>query len=409
MKHVLLLLSAMLLFSCQKEKTTPAQTKSTATADSLTATLQEFYDRGHFNGLSVSIADANGVLYSKGFGYADGSTKKPYTAQTAQPLGSVSKTFIGIAMLKAQELGLLNLDDDVNRYLPFKLENPNAKGGTITLRHIATHTSGINDTDAYTQHSYILFANEKSAYNGGEVMNTPSAELPVAQYLKECLTPGGKYYLPDVWGNYKPGERYTYSNFGAATAALTIEKASGMPYDAFVEKYVLQPLKMNRTHFNNKPEVAKEISILYNDTVTAIAPYHLITYADGGLASTADDMGNYLSELIKGYNGKGTLLKPESYKDYFKPVLTDKNFAEAPDAENPFSDEYNSGLFIAHTPAGYVGHTGGDPGVASMMFFDPKTGRGYFLMVNTGINNKAGMKVFYGIYEALVKNAVKLP
>jgi CubicO group peptidase (beta-lactamase class C family) len=409
MKKLLLLFITILLISCGKNKTAHDNVVAIHRKDSLTTALYNFYKQGHFNGLGVAISGADGNLYSKGFGFADLADKMPYTEQTLQTIGSVSKTFIGLALLKAQEMGKLNLDDGVNKYLPFILKNPNAGQAVITIRHLATHTSGINDTKAYSKFNYILYGNDRGAYAGDEIMNLQDAFVPMEELLKEALTEDGKYYSPDAWSVNKPGSRYVYTNFGAAIAALILERATGIPYDAFVEQYIFHPIKMDNTHFNNKPEVAERMSVLYADSVTAIKPYWLITYPDGGVASTADDMGKYIIELIKGYNGRGTLLKPESYKQYFKAYLSATHFAAPRSTKNPYSDEYNSGLFIAYTPAGYIGHTGGDPGVASMLYFDPKLGKGCFIMVNTGINNRAGMKAFYGIYDAMVKYAAKLP
>lgn len=410
MKLLSLLAACVLFCSCQKNKH-DGQTNTLARThakDSLRRQFSELQKQGYFNGVGVAISDTSGTLYSKGFGFQDIQDKSAYTLQTIQTIGSVSKTFIGLALLKAQELGKLHLDDDASNYLPFTLRNPNYLQDKISIRDIATHTSGINDTDAYLQHNYILYGNEKGKYNGDEHMNPPSAAIAMADFLKEVLVKGGKFYSNDVWGNYAPGSKYAYSNFGAATAALIIKKATGLPYDRFVEKYILQPLKMTRTHFNNNETVAKSMSVLYMDSVTAIQPYHLITYPDGGLASSAQDMGRYLTELIKGYKGKGTLLTPESYREYFKQYLSESHFTVPRSTKNPYSDEYNSGLFIAHTPAGFIGHTGGDPGVASLLYFNPKTGKGAYMVVNTGINSKTGMKCFYNMYDLLIKYSDKL-
>lgn len=410
MKLLSLFAVCVLFCSCQKNKQNESREMMARvhTKDSLITQLSELQTQGYFNGVGVAIADSSGTLLSRGFGFHDVQAKTAYTPQTVQTIGSVSKTFIGLALLKAQELGKLNLDDDASAYLPFALRNPNHPHDKITIRHIATHTSGINDTDAYLQHNYILYGNEKGKYNGDEYMNPPSAALSMPDFLKEVLVKGGKFNSNDVWGNYTPGSKYAYSNFGAATAALIIEKATGQSYGRFVEQYILQPLKMSHTHFNNNQAVAKSMSVLYMDSVTAIKPYHLITYPDGGLASSPQDMGRYLTELINGYKGKGTLLTAESYREYFKQYLSESQFSAPRSTKNPYSDEYNSGLFIAHTPAGFIGHTGGDPGVASLLYFNPKTGKGAYMVVNTGINSKPGMKCFYNMYDLLIKYTEKL-
>lgn len=410
MKLLSLFAVCFLSCSCQKNKQNEPRdvVARIHTKDSLITQLSELQTQGYFNGVGVAVADSSGTLLSRGFGFRDVQAKTAYTPQTVQTIGSVSKTLIGLALLKAQELGKLNVDDDASDYLPFTLRNPDYLHNKITIRHIATHTSGINDTDAYLQHNYILYGNEKGKYSGDEHMNPPSAAMAMAGFLKSVLVKGDKFNSNDVWGNYAPGSKYAYSNFGAATAALIVEKATGLSYDRFIGKYILQPLKMTQTHFNSNEAVAKSMSVLYMDSVTAIQPYHLITYPDGGLASSPQDMGRYLAELIKGYRGKGTLLTAESYREYFKQYLSESHFSAQRSTKNPYSDEYNSGLFIAHTPAGFIGHTGGDPGVASLLYFNPKTGKGAYMVVNTGINSKPGMKCFYNMYDLLIKYSDKL-
>jgi CubicO group peptidase (beta-lactamase class C family) len=128
----------------------------------------------------------------------------------------------------------------------------------------------------------------------------------------------------------------------------------------------------------------------------------MITYPDGNFITSANDMGKYLSELIKGYAGHGTLLKKESYAELFRQQLTPTHFTER-NTQNPYDDSYNTGIFMGFSFAGNIGHTGGDPGVSSMMFFDPKTKTGRYLVINTDIIDKAGNDEFYGIWDILGK------
>jgi CubicO group peptidase (beta-lactamase class C family) len=107
----------------------------------------------------------------------------------------------------------------------------------------------------------------------------------------------------------------------------------------------------------------------------ALPLYSLITYPDGGLITSAEDLGKFLSELIRAKAGEGRLLNKESYLEYFRPQLEEGSF-ESRNSDNDFNDEYNMGVFMGITPKGYIGHTGGDPGITTLMFFDPieKTG-----------------------------------
>ena len=86
-------------------------------ATKLTEELDKIYTRRHINGFSVAIVNQDGTLYEKGFGYSNIKANKKYTNNTIQNIASISKTFIGIALLKAQELGKLNLDDPINKHL----------------------------------------------------------------------------------------------------------------------------------------------------------------------------------------------------------------------------------------------------------------------------------------------------
>ena len=86
-----------------------------AAVDSLTAELESILRQGHFNGFGVAVVNGQGVLYQHGFGFADVQARKTYGIHTVQSVASVSKTLVGLALLKAQERGLLTLDDPVNK------------------------------------------------------------------------------------------------------------------------------------------------------------------------------------------------------------------------------------------------------------------------------------------------------
>ncbi len=111
--------------------------------------LENIYSQGHINGYSAAIVNQNNILFSKGFGYANTKQNIKYTENTIQNIGSISKTFIGVALLKAQELRKLNLDDPINKYLPFEVKNPYYPDQVITIRHLTTHTSSIKDGPHY--------------------------------------------------------------------------------------------------------------------------------------------------------------------------------------------------------------------------------------------------------------------
>ncbi len=392
--------------TCNSNSLSTAATDAEANpiADSLTMTLQEFYERGHFNGFSVAVVDEDDILYQAGFGYADVHTKRPYTEHTVQNIASISKTFIGIALLKAQEMGKLNLDDPINDYLPYPVINPHFPDDTITIRHLTTHTSSIVDTEVYDRESYIMSAQQHES--GGRDQTTPddfkptSGDLPMATFLQNVLHQDGEWYSPEGFLERRPGSFFDYTNIGATLAAQVIEYATGENYADFTTKHILRPLKMSASGWSFEDIDFAQHSTMYGDSVTEIPFYSLVTYPDGGLLTSSADFGLYLQELIRGYAGNGTILRAESYRSFYEKQMNDSHFEER-DAEWIYNDEYDFGVFIGFSAQGYIGHTGGDPGVSSFMFFDEEKKIGRYLVINTDLNNQEGVDAFFGIWEAL--------
>lgn len=396
----MLILLVGILFSC-KEKSNAEKVslnENQIIADSLTNELNELYKQGYINGLSVSIVNKNKTLYQNGIGYSDIKTKKPYTENTIQNIASISKTLLGISLLKAQELGKLNLDDPIEKYLPFKVRNPYYPEIPITINHLATHTSSIRDTEFYDSKCYVLKENVGSGNTDFSKFNSSESKIPMIEFLKKVLLKDGELYKKEGFLEKKPGEIFEYTNIGATLAAVTLEMATGERYDDFTTKYILEPLKMSNSGWTFESIDFSKHSKLYQNTETEYPYYTLITYPDGGLITSANDLSKYLTELINGYIGNGTLLTKESYKTLFKEQLSDQNFIER-DSED-YYDEYNSGIFMGFTPNGYIGHTGGDPGVSSFMFFNPKTKIGRILIVNTDFGNE-GDQQFNSIWNKL--------
>ena len=398
----LCLICLILLFSCQ-QALQAAQKQLYFPSDSITAELNKLHEMGQINGFATAIVHSSGTLYANGIGYADVASQTPYGPQTIQNIGSVSKTFIGIALLKAQEMGKLKLDDAINSYLPFEVKNPNHPEDVITLRHLATHTSSILDTDFYDEKAYILkdsVENPEELAKINESFTPPASRISMMDFLKNVLSPEGEWYLKESFSSHKSGAIYEYTNVGATLAAAVLEEATGENHEAFVTKHILKPLGMESSGLSFNQIDLSQHSKLYASPETELPFYSLITYPDGGMITSISDLSIYLAELIKGYAGEGSLLEKESYQELFREQLSAKNLPDR-DKEDDYDDEYNTGIFMGFTPRGYVGHTGGDPGIATFMFFDPKTQMGRILMINTSIRNSEGVQQFYAIWNKL--------
>lgn len=393
---------AIIACSCQSSKTETTQATQTL-ADSLRLELNTFHKKGFINGFGTAIVNEKGVLFAEGIGLADTESNSRYTENTIQNIGSVSKTFIGVALLKAQELGKLDLDDPIMDYLPFEVKNPSFPDLSITIRQLATHTSTILDTDYYDEKSYILKDDVEvsdSLKSISENFNSPDANMPLIDFLEKLLSEDGEWYEASGFLNKEPGEIYEYSNVGATLAAAILEIATGNSFNEFATEHILRPLEMTASGWSFEDIDLASHSTLYANPETELPYYSLITYPDGGLITSISDLGKYLSELIKGYSGQGTLLTRESYAELFREQLGPENLPDR-DGEDDYDDEYNTGIFMGFTPRGYVGHTGGDPGIATFMFFNPSTQTGRVMMINTSVRNSGGVEQFYSIWYRL--------
>lgn len=390
-KLKLVLLFAIMLQSCWGQVQDLSKEK-------LTRTLEQIHNKGTLIGFSVALVDAEGINYAEGFGFADAAANRKYAKNTVQPIASISKTFIGIALLKAQEQGKLKLDDPVNKHLPFNVIHPHHPEIQITIRHLATHTSGITDPDEYDERGYVL---QKNA-NGDDFVSSdfrpPSEMMSLEAYQRNILSKDGPWYHKSTFLKKEPGAQFEYSNIGAGLAALALEKATGIPFNTFTDTHIFSPLQMEDTGWFLEDVNVANVSRHYTETGQPIAPYSLVNYPDGGLMTSSQDLGKYLSELLRGYQGQGTLLKPESYREFFTPQLEAAQFKDRNDSR--YNDEYNLGIFMGFSATGQVGHTGGDPGTSTLMFFNSETGTGKLLINNTDLDNKS-VVTFRKIWEIL--------
>ena len=108
MKKIIILIVGINIFiSCNQKKrqTNELLDSMQVVRDSLTTELENIYAEGLTNGFGVAIVNEKGTLYSNGFGWADKANQIAYTENTVQHIASISKTLIGVALMKAHELG----------------------------------------------------------------------------------------------------------------------------------------------------------------------------------------------------------------------------------------------------------------------------------------------------------------
>ncbi|MGH7720067.1 MAG: serine hydrolase domain-containing protein, partial [Gemmatimonadaceae bacterium] len=172
-------------------------------------------DEKHVAGAVVSVVRNGELLFTKGYGFADHDKRAPVDpAHTLFRIGSVSKLFTWTAVMQLVEQGKLQLDRDVNDYIDFTI--PATYPQPITLRHLLTHTPGFEDR------GLGLFSPKRVPRGEWLAENMPARVRP-------------------------PGTFSAYSNYGTSLAGYIVERASGMPWEEYVERRILQPLGMRNT------------------------------------------------------------------------------------------------------------------------------------------------------------------
>lgn len=341
-------------------------------------------------GVGAAVIVDRRVVWSKGYGFADRQRGVPFTPDTSMNIASITKTVTGVAMMQAVQAGKLSLDEDINTYLPFKVVHPQFPEARITLRQLATHTSGIDDRWAVYQRLY---------HWGGD---SPEA---LGDFLRGYLVAGGKDYAADNFVPHRPGTHRAYSNIGAGLVGYIVERVMGEPFDAYTQRTILAPLKMTRSHWFLSQRPATERSTLYVSQGGFGIPmpeYGLATYPDGGLRSSVADLSRFfIAVLGDGSHDGARILSPASVAE-----LRRFQYTPGHTPDNVVPAEKNSGLFWATKfDTAYVGHGGSDPGVHTAMLANPAGDVAVVLFVNTSVDDRDS-KVYVQVFDALWQHAL---
>jgi CubicO group peptidase (beta-lactamase class C family) len=359
-------------------------------SSSIDSIIKHIMDKNGIVGLGAAIIIDNKLAWNKGFGYSDKENQKPFTTNTIMNIGSTAKNFTGVCMMKAVEEKKLSLDEDINKYLPFKVINPYYPNEKITLRNIATHTSSLTDRNPFYGETYN--------YSGG-------SDEALGTFLKNYFDPNGKYYDKENFLNNKPGTYYQYSNIPAALAGYIVEVATGKTLQEYGKQIIFKPLKMKNTGWALSQIKRSKHSKLYDrkgDTLSNIPLYTFPTYPEGGVRTSVMDLSKYFITLLNDGSYKGVkILEQESVQK-----MKTYQFDSSNKPENMNVKKQNSGIFWAtKLGATRIGHNGSDPGVRVFMLADLTETIGIVLFINTSISDEG---IAFDIYDELYKHGLAL-
>jgi len=234
-------------------------------------------------GAAVAIVKDGAIIYKKGYGLANLEYDIPISPNSIFHIASVSKQFTVFSILLLEKQGKLSLDDDIRKYIP---EVPDF-GKTITLRHLASHTSGLRD-----QWNLLSMA----GWRMDDVI-TKEHVLKLVSKQKEL--------------NFNPGEEYAYCNTGFTLLAEIVSRVSDMSFAEFTNAKIFEPLKMNNTLFYDDHEkIVKNRAYSYYTDSTGFKK-SVLNYANVGATSlftTVEDLSLWSMNFSNMKVGDSTII-----------------------------------------------------------------------------------------------------
>jgi CubicO group peptidase (beta-lactamase class C family) len=300
---------------------------------------------------SVAVSKNGTLLYQRSVGLSDVEGNKRANEQSTYRIGSISKTFTAVLVMRAVEQQLIQLDQTIEGFFP-TIKNANK----ITIRHLLSHRSGIHN---FTDDKNFLTWNTQ-----------PQSEKAMMERVSQ------------LGSDFQPDYKFSYSNSNYVLLTFLLEKVMKDKYPSLLKKFILQPIGLKNTFYGGKINVSKNESKSY-------------TYRDGWKAESETDMSIPLgagaivsnpadiilfSEAL--FNGK--IIQPESLV-----IMTN------------MKDNYGLGLFVIpfYDKKGY-GHTGGIDGFNAVFSYFPEDKVAYALTSNgtNFINNKISIALLSAVF-----------
>ena len=319
-------------------------------------------DKSGIKSVGTAIVLGDEIYWANGYG------EQPEN-NTMYGIASITKTFTATALLQLYEKGVFNLDDDVNKYLPFSLRSSFYPNVSITFRMLMSHKSGLargSEDVGYFVHQNLVH----------EWLNESTSYPPLPEFMKELLTENGTYYSQSVFSKNKPGQTFGYSNIGFTVLGYLIELLSNKSIDVYLHDYIFLPLNMSNSGYNHskyKSQVAipyvYDLDAGFNGTEEEniqLPVYSTIPVGSTGILTSTLDLSKYLIVHMNRGEYKGVRILKEETVNLMH------------------SSMFGWGVL----PSGFGGHNGHTQGYMSEMGFDEgtisKPALGTIVFVNKG-------------------------
>jgi CubicO group peptidase (beta-lactamase class C family) len=346
--------------------------------DELKRTVERIVADTKTPALGIALVDRNGPYWVAGIGKADLGSGRAANEDTLFRIGSISKMFAALAVLKLVEEGRLSLDDRLRDRAPdVAFENRWEETHPVRIAHLLEHTTGWHDIHVP---EYAFAA-------------------PDTMTVKQGLD-----YHPDSrTSRWPPGARHAYSNAGAPVAAYVVEKITGERFEDYVARTFFAPIGMSSTSYFRTKLYDERGATLY------LGPkpqdyWRIVHRPSGSINSSARDMAKFVHfMLLRGSTPTAPILSPASIDRMETPRTMAGNAAGV-----------LAGYGLANYSTGHKnlgvafrGHNGGVMGGLSELMYVDSLGQGYVIMINSG-NGQAMGRIADALKDYLLRGA-KVP
>jgi len=305
--------------------------------------------------LAACVIKNDRIVWENYYGMSNRENSTPAAADTQYTIMSISKTVLITAAMQLVEKGQLDLEADINQYLPFTLRNPGFPDRAITVKMLMTHTSGLAHPATPTEVPGI--------YDYYPLDTTPL----IKEWLKEYILPGGANYVTAVWKDFAPGEAELYSNIGTSLLAYIVELVSGMEYTEYCRNKIFLPLGMVNTSFWFTDLDLAKVALPYDNNYVPFYHYSFLVYPVGAIKTSISEFSRFITAYMNGgiYNGVRILSQ-----DTVNQILTIQNQASG------------TCLIWKYGVGNWYMHSGGERGFATHSAFQKDDKLAFIIFTN---------------------------
>ena len=324
-----------------------------ATLDEFRAAAEQIVRETGVPGAGIALVRSQGIEWAGGVGLADRDRGVPITADTHFRAGSISKTFIAIALVQQYEDDALDLEASVTEVAP-NIDIENRFGGSpVTILQLLQHTAGFDDM------------------HFDEMYNVEDApDIPLAQVL--ARNPASRRV------RWRPGTRMSYSNPGYGVAGYVLEQVTGKPYETVIRERIFEPLGMRTSSFALTEDDVPLLARGYDSPSGPPVPFTQIYLRPAGnLHTSPRELGAFVQMLLNwGETTEQLVIDPEYLSNMERP-------RSSLSAKAGLIYGYGSGI-ASYSLAGFpvLGHGGGIDGFASVYGYSAARDAGWVVLVN---------------------------